>query len=236
MSFMYQVARKWPSFFKFLLRAGVKKELGKDYDMTHFTPSYNPWDERLCLVPDADLFTAIKSGKAEMITDHIASFDKDGIILKSGRHLKADIIVSATGLRMKLLDGMPVYQDGQEVNFSETVTYKSMMFSGVPNLLLVFGYTNASWTLKCDLSNKYAARLLNYMKERSYRICVPELQEDDDVELVPFLDFTSGYIDRFREHLPKAGNKHPWRLKQNYIFDRYMINHSKLDDGVLQFL
>lgn len=230
----YGISRKYPQFMKKLVLSGVKKELGKDYDLRHFTPSYNPWDQRFCLVPDSDLFESIKEGKAVMVTDHIDTFTSSGIKTKTGLHIDADIVVSATGLKIKYLAGVNFIVDGQEMAGSDLITYKSMMFSGVPNMALAFGYTNASWTLKCDLTNRYVARLIRYMDDNGYRKCVPVF-DDPDMELVPFLDFTAGYVLRALDDLPKAGVKDPWRLKQNYLVDRMVLNRSKIDDGVMQF-
>ena len=232
--FSYAIARKYPNFMKKLIIAGVKKELGDDYDLRHFTPRYNPWDQRFCIVPDSDLFESIRTGKSEMVTDHIDSFTSSGIQLESGDHLEADIIVSATGLQLKYLAGVEFQVDGKEIRGPELVAYKSMMFSGVPNMALAFGYTNASWTLKCDLTNRYFAKMIKYMTKKGYKKAVPVVQ-DPDMELLPFLDFSSGYVQRFIDQMPKSGTKAPWKLKQNYIFDRVTINMSKIDDGVMQF-
>ena len=232
--FSYAIARKYPNFMKKLIIAGVKKELGDDYDLRHFTPRYNPWDQRFCIVPDSDLFESIRTGKSEMVTDHIDSFTSSGIQLESGDHLEADIIVSATGLQLKYLAGVEFQVDGKEIRGPELVAYKSMMFSGVPNMALAFGYTNASWTLKCDLTNRYFAKMIKYMTKKGYKKAVPVVQ-DPDMELLPFLDFSSGYVQRFIDQMPKSGTKAPWKLKQNYIFDRMTINMSKIDDGVMQF-
>ena len=232
--FSYAIARKYPNFMKKLIIAGVKKELGDDYDLRHFTPRYNPWDQRFCIVPDSDLFESIRTGKSEMVTDHIDSFTSSGIQLESGDHLEADIIVSATGLQLKYLAGVEFQVDGKEIKGPDLVAYKSMMFSGVPNMALAFGYTNASWTLKCDLTNRYFAKMIKYMTKKGYKKAVPVVQ-DPDMELLPFLDFSSGYVQRFIDQMPKSGTKAPWKLKQNYIFDRVTINMSKIDDGVMQF-
>ena len=232
--FSYGISRKYPNFMKKLILAGVKKELGEDYDLRHFSPSYNPWDQRFCLVPDSDLFESIKEGKADIVTDHIDTFTSSGIQTKSGAHINADIIVSATGLKIKYLAGIDFVVDGKTMPPSELVAYKSMMFSGLPNLALAFGYTNASWTLKCDLTNKYFARLIKHMDDKGYVKCVPVV-EDPDMEFVPLLDFTAGYVLRAIDNLPKAGAKDPWRLKQNYLVDRMVLNRSKIEDGVMQF-
>ncbi len=230
----YQLSRKFPRTLKKLFLFGVKKELGDSYDARHFTPDYNPWDQRLCLVPDSDLFLSLKDGSSEIVTDHIDAFTPAGIRLKSGKELPADIIVTATGLNLKLLGGMELFVDGRPVSFPDTVAYRSMMFSGVPNLSVAFGYTNASWTLKVDLTNRYVCRLLNYMDKHGYRYCVPR-QDDPELRHEPFMDFQSGYVQRYLHRLPKSGHRTPWKLKQNYLFDRYMLERGRVDDGVMEF-
>ncbi len=231
----FWACRTYPNFMKNVIIKGVKKEMGPDYNVEkHFTPDYKPWDQRLCLVPNSDLFETIKSGKASMVTDHIASFSEKGIVLKSGAELEADIVVSATGLNLKILGGIQYTVDNEPVDFAKTVSYKSMMFSSVPNMSLAFGYTNASWTLKCDLTSKYVTRLLNYMDKHDYKMACPR-QNDPNLELEPWLDFTSGYIQRYIHKLPKSGSRKPWKLKQDYLFDRLMINNGKIEDDVLEF-
>lgn len=233
--FGFNMARKYPNYMSKMLINKVQKELGDDYDVQkHFTPSYNPWDQRICLVPDSDLFEAIKAEKAEVITDHIESFTETGLLLKSGKTLEADIIVTATGLDLKLLGGIDFVIDGEILDLSKTISYKAMMFSDVPNLSLAFGYTNASWTLKCDLSNQYVCRLLNYMDEHGYDQCTPR-QNDPNLELEDWLDFSSGYIRRKMHTLPKQGTTKPWKLDQNYLTDRKIIGKGKIDDGVMEF-
>lgn len=233
--FSFNLTRKYPKTMAKMLIGGVRKELGEDYDIeTHFTPKYNPWDQRVCLVPDSDLFVAMKAGKASVVTDHIDKFVSKGILLKSGKTLEADIVITATGLDLKLLGGINFTVDGKWIDLSKTISYKAMMFSDIPNLSLAFGYTNASWTLKCDLSNQYVCRLLNFMDENGYKQCTPR-QNDPNLELEDWLDFTSGYIRRKIHTLPKQGTKKPWRLDQNYLVDRKMIGKSKIDDGVMEF-
>lgn len=233
--FSYGLTRKYPNFMKNLLIKGVKKELGEDFDVaTHFTPKYNPWDQRVCLVPNGDLFEAIKENKASVVTDHIEQFTPKGIQLKSGKELEADIIITATGLNLKLLGGINFTVDGQLVDLSKTISYRAMMFSDIPNLALAFGYTNASWTLKCDLSNQYVCRLINYMDEHGHRQCTPR-QNNPNLELEDWLDFSSGYIRRVIHTLPKQGTTKPWKLDQNYLVDRKMIGRGELNDGVMEF-
>lgn len=230
----FQLSRRIPERVKKLLVEEVRRRLPAGYDVEkHFTPSYRPWDQRVCLVPDGDLFAAIRSGTAEVVTDHIESFTETGIRLQSGRELPADIIVTATGLRVLILGRVEIHVDGERVDFSKTMSYRAMMFSGVPNLALSFGYTNASWTLKADLTAEYVCRLLEHMRRHGHRICVP--RRDDDVQEVPFLDFTSGYVQRALAELPKQGSRAPWKLRQNYVLDRITLRRADVDDGVMQF-
>jgi cation diffusion facilitator CzcD-associated flavoprotein CzcO len=213
----------------------VRKELGPNYDVkTHFTPSYNPWDQRVCLVPDSDLFQSIKSGKSSVVTDHIETFTPKGIKLKSGKELDADIIVTATGLQLELLGGLQVSIDGVPKNMSKTMSYKGMMYSDVPNLASAFGYTNASWTLKCDLTCEYVCRILNHMDATGTTQCTPRLN-DPEVQEAPWIDFSSGYIQRAANVLPKQGTKKPWKLYQNYFLDLVTLKFGKVDDGTLEF-
>src|SRR6185436_13127841 len=230
----FNLARKRPESTKKQLINMVKQELGPDYDVgTHFTPRYNPWDQRLCLVPDSDLFKAIKEGHASVVTDTIERFTPAGIKLASGKELEADIIITATGLKLELLGGLKVTVDGVEKNMSSTMSYKGMMYSDVPNLASAFGYTNASWTLKCDLTCEYVCRLINHMDRRGYVQATPK--SDPSVAELPWLDFSSGYVQRALEVLPKQGAKKPWRLYQNYALDMFTLRFGKLDDGTLLF-
>jgi cation diffusion facilitator CzcD-associated flavoprotein CzcO len=233
--FFFGRSRKNPQQVKNLLINGVKQLLGPDYDVAkHFTPRYNPWDERLCLVPDADLFKSIRSGQAEVVTDHIDTFTETGIKLKSGKELQADVIVTATGLQLEILGGIGVSVDGEKVDFSKTFTYKGLMFSGVPNLASVFGYTNASWTLRADLVCEYVCRLLNHMDATGTRIATPRLREQG-LQATPWLDFTSGYVQRALSKLPKQGPSAPWRQNQDYFADIKDMRRAPIDDGVLEF-
>jgi monooxygenase len=233
--YLFNAARKHPQEVKKRLLDMLKPELPPDFDIgKHFTPNYNPWDQRLCLVPDADLFQAIKQKKADVITDHISHFDETGIQLKSGEHLDADIIVTATGLELQVLSGMPVTVDGKDVNFADTFSYKGIMYSGVPNLATAFGYTNASWTLKADLTAEYVCRLINHMQETKTTECRPKVP-DAGMQPAPWLDFTSGYVTRAMERFPKQGTVAPWKVYQNYALDIWAFRFGKLDDGVMQF-
>ena len=232
--FFYNLARKRPSMMKNLIAKGVKKNLGADFDLKHFTPKYNPWDQRLCLVPDSDLFKAIRENRASIVTDEIETFTETGLNLKSGEQLDADIIVTATGLVLKLMAGLELVVDDAKVEMSKTLAYKGMMFSDVPNLASAFGYTNASWTLKCDLTAEYVCRLLKYMDKNDSQICTPRVK-DSTVESAPVLDFNSGYVQRALDTLPKQGTKTPWRLHQNYVKDLSMLRYGRLNDGTMEF-
>ncbi len=233
--FFFNMARKKPEKVKERLVGMVREALGPDYDVAkHFTPTYNPWDQRLCLVPDADLFTAIKSGKASVETDHIERFDETGIVLKSGRHLAADIIVTATGLNLEVLGGATFDVDGRSVNFADTLAYKGMMYSDVPNLASSFGYTNASWTLKADLTCLYVTRLLNHMKATGTTQCTPRRRPGDKPS-DDWLDFSSGYVQRSVHLFPKQSDQDPWKQHQNYKKDLKALRHGRVDDGVMQF-
>jgi monooxygenase len=232
--FFYNLARRRPETVRRRLIDGVRAILGPDYDVaTHFTPSYRPWDQRLCLVPDADLFEAIRRGRAEVVTGHIETFTASGIRLKDGRELEADLVVTATGLVLELLGGMTVAVDGKVVNFAKTLSYKGMMYSDVPNFASSFGYTNASWTLKCDLTCEYVCRLLGHMQENGIVQATPRTG-GRVIETAPWLDFTSGYIVRAMEKFPKQGTSAPWRLHQNYARDLVAIRFGAIDDGVLE--
>jgi len=233
--FFFNLARKRPAKVKQGIIDMVAAELGPDYDVkTHFTPRYNPWDQRVCLVPDGDLFDAIKSGAAEIVTDEIDSFVPAGIRLKSGKEVAADIIVTATGLKMQFMSGLVATVDGAKANFAEKMTYKGMMYSDVPNLAQAFGYTNASWTLKCDLTCEYVCRLLNHMRKNHQTQCVPRLPQQG-VTVQPFLDFSSGYVLRARDELPKQGAVAPWRVYQNYLLDLLALRFGRVEDGTLRF-
>jgi monooxygenase len=231
----FQLSRRRPRVMKAIIRKGVERQLPPGYDIdTHFRPRYNPWDQRLCLVPDSDLFEAIGRGQASVVTDTIKSFTENGIQLDSGAELEADLIVTATGLNMLLLGGLSVAVDGEEIDFAKTMTYRGMMVTGVPNAAFALGYTNASWTLKCDLTHEYVCRLLNHMDRYGYTECVPE-NHDPMVTPQPMIDFSSGYVQRSIEQFPKQGSKAPWRLYQNYALDIRSLRRSPLEDGALQF-
>ena len=233
--FFYHLARKRPALFKRGLRKGVVQALGPEYDVdTHFAPRYQPWDERLCIAPDGDLFQAIRAGRASIVTDRIDTFTETGIRLRSGAELQADVVVTATGLNVKILSGIDLVVDGRPVDLSKTLAYKGMMYSDVPNLASAFGYTNASWTLKCDLVAQHVCRLLNHMRRNGLAQVTPRRNDPSLIE-EPVLDFTSGYVQRALPTLPKQGSKAPWRLHQNYVKDLLALRLGRVDDPALEF-
>jgi cation diffusion facilitator CzcD-associated flavoprotein CzcO len=231
----YRLSRRRPELMKKLLRRGVVKALPPGYDVdTHFKPSYNPWDQRLCLVPNADLFRAISGGTAEIVTDRIARFNAAGIETESGAQLDADVIVTATGLNLLFLGGMRISVDGEEPDIARAMTYKGMMLSDIPNFAFTLGYTNASWTLKADLVAEYVCRLLNHMDAGGYDVCVPRTG-DPSVTEEPLLDFQSGYVLRSIDGLPKQGSKEPWKLRMNYPLDLRAMRFGAVEDGTMRF-
>jgi monooxygenase len=233
--YIYRMAKRKPEFLKNALITLVRQQLGPDYDVDkHFTPDYNPWDQRLCLVPDADLFAAIRSGKASVVTDRIEAFTETGLALRSGATLDADIIVTATGLKVQMMGGMEIVVDGKPVNLAKTMAYKGMMYSDIPNLASAFGYANASWTLKCELTSAYVCRLLNFMDARGFAWCVPR-RRDASIAEETSLPLTSGYIQRAQCILPKQGSKRPWKLYQNYFLDLTLMRLGSVEDGTMEF-
>jgi monooxygenase len=231
----FQLSRRFPRSMKALLRKGVAAELPEGYDVdTHFAPRYDPWDQRLCLVPDGDLFAAIRSGRASIRTDTVATFTETGLELASGTRIDADIVITATGLNLLAIGGMTLEVDGEAIDLAATVAYKGMMLSGVPNFALALGYTNASWTLKCDLVSQYVCRLLAHMDRHGHEICLPVAP--DTSELEPLIDLSSGYVRRSVHLLPKQGPSAPWRLHQNYPRDLMLLRHRSLQDAGIRFL
>jgi cation diffusion facilitator CzcD-associated flavoprotein CzcO len=231
----FQLSRRRPKLVKSLIRKGVEKELPPGYEIdTHFKPRYNPWDQRVCLVPDGDLFEAIREGSASVVTDQIETFTETGLKLASGAELEADLVVTATGLNLLALGGMQIAVDGRNVDLPETLGYKGIMLAGVPNLAVAFGYTNASWTLKCDLTCEYVCRLLNHMDAHGYRQCIAR-NRDPELPTQPFIDFTSGYVQRAVDQFPRQGLKAPWRLYQNYARDILMLKFGALTDDAMEF-
>ena len=220
---------------KRVLRKGVQRQLPPGYDVdTHFTPTYDPWDQRLCVAPDGDLFEAIRKGRASVVTDRIDTFTEAGLRLESGAELDADVIITATGLELLFLGGLQLSVDGEEVDVAEKLSYKGMMLEGVPNLALAIGYTNASWTLKCDLTCDYVCRLLNHMRAAGLRQCMP-VNDDVSVSPQPLLGLSSGYIQRSAHLFPKQGSKSPWRVHQSYLRDYRALKTSGILDDAMVF-
>ncbi len=230
----YNASRKWPDGVRKLIQKGIKKELGKDYDIRNFDPKYKPWDQRLCIVPDADLFHSIKEGKVEVVTDAIQQFTPKGILLASGKELEADIIVTATGLKVQLLGGMSMHINGELGDTGKTHCYRGVMFSDVPNFAITVGYTNASWTLKCDLSCQFVTKVLNFMEQNNYTVCTPRF-DSTVFKSEPLLDFDAGYVLRAFDSLPKQGSKHPWKVYQNYIKDLFSLKMESVNDKYLEY-
>ncbi len=231
----FQVSQRYPKLVRRMLTKGLKRQLPSGYDIaTHFTPRYNPWDQRFCAVPDGDLFKTISAGTASVVTDQIERFTESGLLLTSGSELEADIIVTATGLELLFLGGIALTVDGEAVDPATRLTYKGMMIEGVPNLALAIGYTNASWTLKCDLTCDYVCRLLNHMHDRDLAACVPR-NRDASAASGPILGLTSGYIQRSAHLLPKQGTKQPWRVHQSYLRDYRALKMSDIEDSAMEF-
>jgi cation diffusion facilitator CzcD-associated flavoprotein CzcO len=235
---VYKRTRTKPDQIKMLLLGGVQLELGGKYPIKkHFLPRYNPWDQRLCLVPNSDFFAAIRTGRASVVTDTIETFTETGILLSSGEHLAADVIVTATGLQLVSLGEAEIFVDGHQVDFAKTRTYKGMSYSDVPNLATSFGYINASWTLRADLTCTYVCRLLNHMRDTGTRQCTPRLRPgEENMPSRPWIDgFSSGYMQRVMHLMPTQGDREPWINPQNYDKDKKMFREGRLDDGVMQF-
>ncbi|QZT62646.1 flavin-containing monooxygenase [Mycolicibacterium austroafricanum] len=231
----YQFARRFPNLFKKALREMAVRRLPEGYDVQkHFTPNYAPWDQRVCVAPNGDLFKTIRAGKADVVTDTIERFTKTGIQLASGRHLDADIIVTATGLNLQLFGGATISRNGEAIELNDTMAYKGMLLTDMPNMAFTIGYTNASWTLKADLVSEFFCRIINYMDANSYDRVEPR-HPGSSVDERPLMDFTPGYVLRALDYLPKAGSRAPWRLKQNYLLDLQLIRRGKVDDEALAF-
>jgi monooxygenase len=228
---VFRASRRWPKLMRNVIRRTVERRLPDGFDVDkHFKPPYNPWEQRLCIVPDGDLFDALCEGKASIVTDHVETFTESGIRLRSGEELEADVIVTATGLELLPLGGVELVVDGREVELPETMAYKAMMLSDVPNYAFAIGYTNASWTLKADLTSEYVCRLLAHMDKRGYRVAVP--RRDPDIAEEPLLDFTSGYVLRSLHKFPKQGSRAPWRVHQNYPKDVVALRYGSVADGM----
>jgi monooxygenase len=232
---LYRMSRAKPKVVRRLLLGLVRKQVGKSVDMRHFTPSYNPWDERLCVVPNGDLFKALRSGKASMATDHIERFTETGIQLKSGEHLDADIVVTATGLDVQMLGGVKMTVDGEPVPVNQLLTYKGVLVEGVPNAAIVFGYTNIAWTLKADIASEYVCRLLNHMARKGYTRVVPRDHGDHRTEDTILGALSSGYIRRSADRLPRQGSGAPWAVRQDYVRDAPVLRYGAIEDDCLEF-
>ena len=230
----YEACQKWPSALKKYLKNNIKKTLGDKYVDKHFDPKYGPWDQRLCAVPDNDLFFAIKSGKAEIVTDTIKTFNQKGILLDSGKQLNADIIITATGLKVQMFGGMQLLKDDIKIDTSKLHAYKGVMLSDIPNFFVAIGYTNASWTLKCDLNAQFITKILNHMSKNNYSSCVPVF-DHNKLKTERLLNFDAGYILRAEKFLPKQGNKAPWKVYQNYIKDLFSLKYGKINDEYLKY-
>lgn len=234
--YLYERCRSKPRQMKQWIARLTRRALGEDYDVgKHFNPRYDPWDQRLCIAPGGDLFKAIRKGRAQVVTDEIDRFTATGVRLRSGDELEADIIVTATGLNVLALGGLRFDIDGHPLDLSKSLNYKGCMFSDVPNLAAVVGYTNASWTLKCELVCRFVCRLLNYMDRKHFEVCVPR-NEDASITEEPWLNLTSGYVRRAADRLPKQGSKMPWRLRQNYVLDALALRTAGINDGIMRFL
>jgi cation diffusion facilitator CzcD-associated flavoprotein CzcO len=231
---LYRVARSKPDLAKRKIVEMARHQLGPGYDVdTHFTPDYKPWDQRVCVVPDGDLFRAIRTGRASVATDRIQRFTPDGLLLESGRILPADVVVLATGLKIKLLGGIAITVDGRPFGPNAAMSYKGMMLSDLPNCVMTFGYTNASWTLKADLTAAWVVRLLRHMDRKGQQVAV--VHREPGVAPEPFLSFTSGYVQRASADLPQQGSRKPWQVYQNYVQDMLTIRFGRIADGVLRF-
>lgn len=229
----YQISQRRPALVKRILRKQLQLQLPADYDIdTHFTPRYNPWDQRLCVVPNGDLFKAIRAGSASVVTDQVASFTEKGLLLESGAELDADIVVTATGLELLFIGGIELTVDGESVDVAGRLTYKGMMLEGVPNLAISVGYTNASWTLKCDLTCDYVTRLLNRLHDSRFRQCTP-VNRDASVIPQPLLGLTSGYVLRSADRFPKQGSKFPWQVHQSYLRDYRELRLRGIEDPAM---
>lgn len=233
--YFYLFAQRFPETTKKSIKQMVRDELGSDYDVEkHFSPPYNPWDQRLCLVPDSDLFKMMRAGKVSIVTDTLTEFTETGVCLASGERIDADIIVTATGLAIKLVGGLQLIVDSETIVANKLLSYKGLMFSHIPNFAQASGYTNASWTLKCELIAQYVCRLLNYMDKHDYVQCVP-LPQDEPMETKPLIGLTSGYIQRAVDTMPRQGNKNPWRVYQNYLLDVLLLRYGKVNDAAMVF-
>ncbi len=230
----YTISRWYPQKIKGFLKRKIEKTLGERYDERDFDPAYNPWDQRLCLVPDNDLFDAINEGRVEIVTDTIEQFVPEGIRLISGKTISADMIVTATGLKIKLLGGMEIWTDNKFIETGRLHSYRGVMFDNVPNFAVAIGYTNASWTLKCDLNCFFVSKVLNHLTANNYTFCIPRF-DSNRFDTEPLLDFDSNYIKRASDILPKQGSRAPWKVHQNYVRDLFSLKYSSVEDEFLEF-
>jgi monooxygenase len=233
--YLYLACKRWPAQMRRFLLWQVRRHVGPSVDMSHFTPKYMPWDERLCAVPNGDLFTALASGEASIVTDHIETFTANGILLKSGRELEADIIVAATGLDIQMLGGMELSVDGDARKLNDQMTYKGVLVENIPNLAWVFGYTNAPWTLKSDIAGEYLCRLFKHMDDNGHTVATPLDIEDSAMDIGMLDQLQSGYVQRAKDTLPRQGSRHPWKVLMHYRKDSKMLLHDPVDDNMLQF-
>jgi cation diffusion facilitator CzcD-associated flavoprotein CzcO len=233
--FVFQLCRRLPGLARKLLVNRTRRELGPDYDVkSHFSPRYPPWDQRLCIAPDGDLFEVIRSGQASVVTDAIVTFTETGLSLESGRQLPADLVITATGLELQLMGSLEITVDGARIDAAKSISYRGVMFSGIPNLANCFGYTNASWTLRSELSARFVCRLLEYMARQGYQQCRPRHPRAGDGSQ-PLVDFSSGYVKRGIQRFPRQGSRAPWRVRQNYLWDRLDSCWTAFSDGSLEF-
>jgi cation diffusion facilitator CzcD-associated flavoprotein CzcO len=232
---MYKASRRWPKLMRRLLLWQVRRRVGPGFDMTHFTPKYMPWDERLCAVPDGDLFKVLASGEASVVTDRIETFTETGLLLKSGRQLEADIIVAATGFNVQMLGGMQLSVDGEARELHDRMTYKGVLVEDIPNMAWVFGYTNATWTLKADIAGAYLCRLLKHMDDNGYTVATARDVEGCATDGGMFDQLRSGYVQRAKDIMPRQGTKLPWKVLMHYEKDCKMLLDDPVDDGVLKF-
>ena len=233
--YLFLACKRWPRQMRRVLLGQVRRHVGPDFDMSHFTPNYMPWDERLCAVPDANLFKVLRSGEASIVTDHIETFTEKGILLKSGRELEADIIVAATGLDIQMLGGMELSVDGEARKLNDQMTYKGVLVENIPNLAWVFGYTNAPWTLKSDIAGLYLCRLFKHMDDNGHTVATPLDIEDSAMDVGMLDQLQSGYVQRAKDTLPRQGTTYPWKVLMHYGKDSKMLLQDPVEDNLLQF-
>ena len=231
--FIYSYCKAFPERAKAMMIGDIKQRLGDKFEAKHYTPHYAPWDQRVCLCPDGDFFDAIIAGQASVVTDKIQRFSETGIVLESGHELPADLVVTATGLDMLFVGGIRIEVDGEVLQANQSFVYKGLMINDIPNLYLATGYTNASWTLKVDITNKYACRLINYLDQHGFNYCQATVA--NDIDKAPLLDLSSGYIQRGKDRFPNQSTNAPWRLRQNFIIDKMSLSFTPLKDKAMTF-